>query len=237
MELSLLMEKLNKIPAHLRVRILYEGVPWALREGCRRRILDPAIKPIRPDMAVCGPAFTVADSAMSFAMLEDVRKQGCVLVIQTSGAEGTFVGDFMRQLAERDGVVGIVTDGYVTHAARLIQHDLPIFARGARIPDAGYQMEGTVQVPVTCGGVTVNPGDLVIGNLDGVLVLAPAQAEDMVEKAQWFTRVVGALVAKYMDQGIRYTDAPGVREYWAHKTSGSKNEDEFYQQWVERYGQ
>ena len=236
MNLSFLVEKLNRIPADVRVRVLYEAVPWAMRKDYNRKIMDPAIRPIRPDMAVCGPAFTVADSYMTFQMLEDVRKNGCVLVIQSSGSEGTFVGDFMRQLAEHDGALGIVTDGYVTHTARLIKNDFPIFAKGSRIPHAGYEMTGTVQTTITCGGVIVNPGDIVVGNLDGVMVLTPAEAEDLAEKSQWFTKVVSTLVEKYMKKGVRYTDVPGVREYWVHKTSGSKNEDEFYKEWIERYG-
>ena len=230
------MEKLNALPPETRVRILYEAVPWADRDDAARKIMDPAIKPIRPDMAVCGPAYTVADAFMSFEMLEDTRKKGCVIVVQTSGCQGTFIGAFMRELAQRDDALGIVTDGYVTHTADLIKHEFPIFAKGSRIPDAGYRMKGSVQVPITCGGVIVHPGDFVIGNLDGVMVLKPPEAADLAEKSQWFTRVVGSLVKKYMDKGIRYVDAPGVREYWQHKTAGSKNEDEFYREWVEKYG-
>jgi len=229
------IEKLNEIPADMRVRVLYEAVPWDRREDFAGKIMDPAIKPLRPDMAVCGPAYTVADAHMSFEMLDDVRKCGCVMCIQASGCEGTFVGDFMRELAVRDGVTGIVTDGYVTHSASLIKKDLPIFAKGSRIPYAGYEMEGTVQTPVSCGGVLVRPGDLVVGNLDGVMVLSPEEAAELADKSQWFMKVVGALIKKYMDQGVRYTEAPGVREYWMHKTSGSKNEDEFYREWCEKY--
>ena len=236
MEMTALLEKLRAIPPELRVRVLYEAIPWADREAYERKIMDPAIRPIRPDIAVCGPAYTVADSFMSFEMLADTRKAGCVMVIQTSGCEGTFVGNFMRELAERDGAVGLVTDGYVTHTAALLQHDFPIFAKGSRIPYAGYEMKGTVQTSITCGGVSVSPGDIVIGNLDGVMVLPSAEAEDLAEKSQWFTKVVGALISKYMDQGIRYTEAPGVQEYWVHKSSGSKNEDEFYREWIEKYG-
>jgi 4-hydroxy-4-methyl-2-oxoglutarate aldolase len=231
-----LIEKLSQVPPDLRVRTLYEAVPWARQKDWARQLMDPAIRPLRPDMAVCGPAYTVADSYMSFEMLADERKKGCVLVIQTSGCEGTFVGTFMRELAVRDGVVGIVTDGYVTHAANLMKESFPIFCKGSRIPHAGYQMKGTVLTPITCGGVIVNPGDIIVGNLDGVMVLNPADAEDLVEKSQWFSQVVGTLIHKYMDKGIRYTDVPGVREYWVHKASGSKNEHEFYQEWCEKYG-
>ncbi len=235
-ELSLL-ERLLKLPAATRVRTLYEAIPFADREKYASKIMDPAIKPLRNDMAVCGPAYTVADSFMSFEMLEDRRKAGHVIVIQTSGCPGTFVGDFMRELASRDGALGIVTDGYVTHAACLAGKELPIFAKGSRIPFAGYKMKGTMQTAISCGGVIVNPGDFIIGNLDGVLVLTPQEAESLVEKGQWFAKVVGALIGKYMDKGIRYTEAPGVREYWVHKSSGSKNEDEFYREWCEKYGE
>lgn len=229
-------ERLMELPAATRVRILYEAIPWIDRDRFASKIMDPAIKPLRHDMAICGPAYTVADSFMSFEMLDDRRKKGHVLVVQTSGCQGTFIGDFMRELATRDGVTGIITDGYITHAASLFGKEMPIFSKGARVPYAGYKMKGTVQTQIVCGGVIVNPGDFIVGNLDGVIVLTPSEAESLIEKAQWFSKVVGALIGKYMDKGIRYTDVPGVREYWVHKTSGSKNEDEFYREWCEKYG-
>jgi regulator of RNase E activity RraA len=236
MNTQTLIAKLNKIPAEHRVRTLYEAVPWRDRDHFARKIMDPAVKPIRPDMAVCGPAYTVADSYMSFEMLDDASKKGSVIVVQTSGCQGTFVGDFMRELATRDGALGIVTDGYVTHAASLIRKDLPIFCKGSRIPYAGYKMKGTVQVPITCGGVIVNPGAFVVGNLDGVMVLTPQEAEDLAEKSRWFFKILHSLVGEYMNKGMRYTRVPGVREYWLHKTAGTKNEDEFYKEWCEKYG-
>ena len=74
------------------------------------------------------------------------------------------------------------------------------------------------------------------GVLIAVLVLTPEEAADLVEKSQWFMKVVEKLTKKYMDKGMRYTEVPGVKEYWVHKTSGSKNEDEFYREWCEKYG-
>ena len=101
MDMAALIERISRIPPEVRTRVLYESLPWERRKDFGRKIMDPAVKPIRPDMAVCGPAFTVADSHMSYEMLDDVRKKGCVMVVQTSGCEGTFVGLFMRELAAR----------------------------------------------------------------------------------------------------------------------------------------
>ena len=236
MDTKALIEKLNQIEPEGRTRMLYEVVAWAERDNFPRKIMDPAIRPIRTDMTVCGPAYTVADSYMTFSMLDDVRKKGCVIVVQSSGCPGTFIGNFMRELATRAGALGIVTDGYVTHLGHLIKNDLPIFAKGSRIPYAGYKMKGTVQVPITCGGVVVNPGDIIVGNLDGVMVLTPAEAETLAERSEWFTKITDTIVEKYMDKGIRYTQVPGVREYWQHKSSGTKDEAEIYKEWIEKYG-
>lgn len=186
MTMSSLVKRIEEIPAATRVRILYEAIPWKRRKDFERKIMDPAIKPIRSDMAVLGPAYTVADPYMSFEMVDDITKKDCVMVVQTSGCQGTFVGAFMRELIER-------------------------------------------------GGVVVHPGDIIVGNLDGVMVLNAEEANELVDKSQWFTKVVDNLITKYMDKGIRFTDVPGVREYWVHKTTGSKNEDEFYREWCEKY--
>ena len=58
-----------------------------------------------------------------------------------------------------------------------------------------------MQVPITCGGVVVNPGDIIVGDLDGVMVLTPDEAEELAEKSQWFSKIVETLTKKYMDKG------------------------------------
>lgn len=228
--------KLRQLPQEGLVRILYDTVPWKKRDDFKTKIMDPEIKPLRPDMALVGPAYTVADPWMSLDMLADESKNGCVVTIASSGFEGTFAGGFMGTLAQSDGAVGMLTDGYVTGSASLANRDFPVFSRGTRVPHVGYSFEGRFQVPISCGGVIVNPGDIIVGDSDGVIVLTLEEAGWLCENSKWLFRIVDVLTKRYLDRGVRFVDIPGVRDYWRFKVEGTRDEAEFYQDWLTKYG-
>lgn len=236
MDIRNVVEGIRDMSQHGVTRTLYETIPWKKRPYFETKIMDPAIRPLREGMVLIGPAYTVADPWMALDMLADESKRGCVLTIATSGCEGTFVGGFMARLAEDDGAVGLLTDGYVTGTASIVKKDLPVFARGSRIPYAGYSFEGRFQVPITCGGVLVHPGDIIVGDTDGIMVLAPEEAARLYEDAQWITKVVETMTARYLDKGVRFVDVPGVREYWRYKAEGTRDEADFYKEWIQKYG-
>ena len=231
-----IVDKIRALPQQGLVRTLYETIPWNERPRFEARILDPAIRPLQEGAVLVGPAYTVADPWMAFDMLADEGKHGCVITMASSGCEGTFVGGFMARLAQDDGAVGMLTDGYVTGSESIIHRGLPVFAKGARIPYAGYSQEGRFQVPIVCGGVVVQPGDIIVGDRDGVIVLEPDDAAVLADEAQWIVKVIRIMTAKYLDKGVRFVDVPGVREYWSHKVNGTRNEADFYREWVEEYG-
>ncbi|MBI3923422.1 MAG: RraA family protein [Armatimonadetes bacterium] len=237
MDIKEIVGKLRNLPREGLVRTLYEALPWKERRYFETKIMDPAIRPIRPDMVLIGPAYTVGDPWMALDMLADDSKRGCVIAIATSGCEGTFAGGFMARLAQDDGAVGLLTDGFVTASAGLVKKDFPVFAKGSRIPYAGYSYGGRHQVPISCGGVLVNPGDLVVGDNDGVIVLHPEEAARLCEDAQWIVQVTQTMIAKYLEKGVRFTEVPGVRDYWKYKAEGTRDEAEFYKEWIEKYGQ
>jgi len=236
MDTQAIVEKIRSLPKEGLVRTLYETIAWKERPYFETKIMDPAIRPLRDDMLLVGPAYTVGDPWMAFDMLADPSKRGCVVTIATSGCEGTFTGAFMARLAEADGAVGLLTDGYVTGSAAIVKKSFPVFAKGARIPYAGYSFKGRFQVPVCCGGVTVHPGDFIVGDRDGVMVLKPEEAAKLAEDAQWIIKVVKTMTAKYLDKGVRFVDVPGVRDYWPYKVEGTRDEPDFYREWVEKYG-
>jgi len=117
-----------------------------------------------------------------------------------------------------------------------MKQELPVFSRGTRVPYAGYSFEGRFQIPISCGGVLVQPGDIIVGDMDGVMVLKPEEAARMCEDAQWIVKVIKTMTAKYLDKGVRFVDVPGVRDYWPYKVEGTRDEPEFYREWLEKHG-
>jgi 4-hydroxy-4-methyl-2-oxoglutarate aldolase len=165
--------------------VSYPTIGHFLEDG----FVDPAIRSLLDGVKVAGPAVTVriADNdayAMNRALLE--LYPGAVLVVDMSGDHRHApVGAVTAAAATAQGAAGVVVDGVATDILELRATGLPVFARWTsclttkRVRSAG----SAVDVPVQCGGVLVNPGDWVLGDDNGVVVLSPEAAAGVLEKA------------------------------------------------------
>lgn len=141
----------------------------------RRGALHGRIQALRPRMKVAGPAFTVevrpGDNLMIHAAMA-LAQPGDVLVIdgkgdQTSALMGTIMMTACRQL----GLAGVVVDGAVRDSLEIDEMDYPVFSVGTNPNGPTKNNGGRIGHPVSIGGVTVRPGDFVIGDGDGVVVV------------------------------------------------------------------
>jgi regulator of RNase E activity RraA len=141
----------------------------------RLTALDHRIKPLDPASRLCGPALTVrtrpGDNLMVWKAL-DVARPGDVLVVATYGftATSTF-GENVVRVAQAKGVAGIVSDGLCRDVSGIRAAGLPAFAAGAVPSSPGKDGPGEIGGAVTCGGVVVHAGDLVVGDEDGVVAV------------------------------------------------------------------
>ena len=171
-----------------------------IKRGMRTRAIAH-IGPINPDTPrVFGPAYTLRyipmreDLATGAAMADPENPQrkaievipaGHVLVADTHGLEvsGT-LGDILVARLKVRGVAGVVSDGPMRDIAELEKIDFPVFARGnAAPPSYASMLAADAQVPIGCGGVAVFPGDIVVGDEDGVVILPAAIAEEVARDA------------------------------------------------------
>lgn len=153
----------------------------------RRSIMNSAIKALSPSMRCAGPAVTVevhaGDNLMIHAALK-VVKPGDVLVINGRGDLNHGIwGGLVTAMARRIGVAGVVVDAAVRDSAELIDSGLAVFARGVNPTGGGKDGPGQVNMPTSCGGVIVQPGDIVVGDGDGVIVVPAAQAAEAARLA------------------------------------------------------
>lgn len=165
--------------------VSYPTIGHFLEDG----FLDPAIQSLLDGVKVAGSAVTVriADNdaiAMNHALL--ALRPGDVLVVDMSGDHRHApIGAVTAAAAAAQGAAAVVVDGMATDVLELRETGLPVFARGTsclttkRVHGSG----SAVNVPVQCGGVTVNPGDLVLGDDNGVVVLSPEAAERVLQQA------------------------------------------------------
>jgi regulator of RNase E activity RraA len=164
--------------------------------------VDPAIRSLLDGVKVAGPAVTVRVAendayAMNRALLE--LYPGAVLVVDMSGDHRHApVGAVTAAAAAAQGAAGVVVDGVATDILELRTTGLPVFARGTsclttkRVRSAG----SAVNVPVQCGGVQVNPGDWVLGDDNGVIVLSAEAAANVLGLALDSDAAEPALLAR-----------------------------------------
>ncbi|MEV0389309.1 methyltransferase [Nonomuraea sp. NPDC050643] len=154
----------------------------------RLGVLDSRIRPVWTGARVAGRAFTVwtrsGDNALIHQALE-VAGEGDVIVVNGGGDESrALIGELIGQRAKNRGVAGFVIDGAVRDADGLGEMGMPVFAR-AVTPAGPYKNgPGHLGRTVAVGGVAVAPGDLILGDADGVVVVPAAEAETVALAAE-----------------------------------------------------
>jgi RraA family protein len=150
--------------------------------------MNPSIKPMTPrELRLLGPACTVkvfpGDNLMVHKSL-DLANPGDVLVIDASSSMMTAVlGDLVSTKARHRGIAGVVVDGLVRDLDGILAlGDLPVFARGSTPLGPLHRGPGEVNYPVSVGGIVVNPGDVIVGDADGVVVVPQESAEALLER-------------------------------------------------------
>lgn len=154
------------------------------------------IKPIAKGMKICGPAFTVncppGDNMMLHKAIERA-KPGDVIVATVGGAEDYgYWGDLMAVNAKARGIGGLCLEGCIRDSAEIIKLGFPIFSTGLCIRGTGKGALGTINYPLMFGNQLVNPGDLIVGDDDGLVVVQREFCEEVLEKAQ--ARVAAEIV-------------------------------------------
>lgn len=184
-----------------RMREQFERPPQDLVEGLRvfetpaisdlmNRLYSmvPQIKPVTdPSLRVCGPACTVkvfpGDNLMVHKSL-DVAEPGDVVVVDTSSSSLTAVlGDLVSTKARHRGIQGFVVDGLVRDLPAIQDlGDFPVFARGITPIGPLHRGPGELNYPISAGGIVVNPGDIVVGDPNGVVVVPRGIASALLQR-------------------------------------------------------
>jgi regulator of RNase E activity RraA len=162
----------------------------ALSDNMHRNIgstgLTPYHRPVARTMA--GTAVTArsrgGDNLTYLRALEFCRP-GDVLVIDAGGIlNNAVVGGILSFYAAHIGLVGVVVDGAIRDVAEIRAREFPVYARGVTHRGPYKDGPGEINVPVSVGGMVVNPGDIVVGDQDGLMAFAPDDAEWLIDKAR-----------------------------------------------------
>ena len=197
---------------------------WVVDANGRRGALDWRMRPLTRAQRFCGVALTVwsraRDNLAPYAAIQFARPGDVIVIATDAYEEASVVGDILVGMAKNQGVSAFVTDGMVRDIDGLNAVGIPVFARGLS-PNSPYKDgPGTIGLPISLGGVAVEAGDVMVGDQDGVVVVARANLERVVEalaeiraKEEKMEKLVasGAKLPPGMEQmiaekGVRFVD-------------------------------
>lgn len=167
----------------------FAGIPVANIADNMNRLacIDAKIRPMNK-APLLGTAFTIktrpGDNLLTHKAL-DMAEPGDVLVIAAQGQTvNAIIGELMITWAHRRGIAGIIVDGAIRDVEAVSSMDIPVYAAGVT-PNGPYKDgPGEINVPVSCGGITIKPGDILVGDADSVVVIDPQDASEILEKSK-----------------------------------------------------
>ena len=185
------MFTLNKLPAQLDAALvsrLVKAEPATIGHFRNSGFMDPAIRAMQLDVRIAGPAVTVRAPGMDGTIvgyaLGQLRR-GDVLVIDRAGDHRhAAFGGLVAYACKVAGLAGVIIDGMATDIGEVRKYGVPLWCRGlSAVTTKRIGLAGEFCVPVSCGGVAVNPGDIIIADECGVVVLDRSEAEAAAERA------------------------------------------------------
>jgi RraA family protein len=148
--------------------------------------MDPGIKNQINDQPVIGPACTVkvfpGDNLLVHKALDIARPGDLLIVDAGSSPMNGIIGDLIATKAKHRGIAGFVVDGYIRDLPGIRDIGLPVFARGVTPIGPLHRGPGEINYPICCGGIVVNPGDIICGDANGIVVIQKDFAEELLHR-------------------------------------------------------
>jgi 4-hydroxy-4-methyl-2-oxoglutarate aldolase len=195
----------------INVADLHEGLGPVIGRQC---LMQPQIRALFPSARVCGQAITSfnfpCDNLMLHAAFR-VAEAGDILVLTNGGSpQGALWGEIATYYSQIRKLGGAVIDGATRDTLQITEMGFPVFASHVSVSYPGKRGPGAVNVPVVMAGATVNPGDLIVGDADGVMVIPPDHVETAVRNAE-ARMAKEAEIKRRLDEGQTLYDVAGMK--------------------------
>lgn len=197
--------------------LLVNAEPATIGHFRHTGFMDPAIRALRQDVRIAGTAVTIQaagpDSTMVHYALGKVRPGDIMVIDRCGDHKHAITGGAVIYAARKAGVAGIIIDGVATDFGELREYGLPVWCRGTT-PVTGKMLGlgGGLCIPVSCGGVAVNPGDAIVADDNEVLVLPVQDIEAAATRAIAMQKEEREITLKRIDAGEKMPDISGATQ-------------------------
>ncbi|WP_433795097.1 4-carboxy-4-hydroxy-2-oxoadipate aldolase/oxaloacetate decarboxylase [Actinoplanes sp. CA-252034] len=178
----------KRVPADVLAGLAEAGASTVHEADGRRGAVAPQLRPIQTGARIAGSAVTVSchpgDNLMIHAAVEQVRPGDVVVVTTTSPSTDAMLGDLLATSLRARGAIGVVLDAGVRDVADLREMGFPVWSRAVGTQGTVKASPGSVNVPIVVGGQVIRPGDAIVADDDGVVVVPHERAGQVLEAAR-----------------------------------------------------